>query len=295
MISILIPIYNYRVVELVEELAHQCKSLGSPYEIVCYDDCSQISYKKQNRKIHGILGVSYVELSENLGRSKIRNWLAKNARYDHLLFLDSDSKVDRENFVQTYLDFMGEAEVIYGGRKYEDQKPSEHSKILHWTYGKKREALPLKLRVKNPFRSFQTNNFLIKRTLILENPFDEEIKTYGYEDLLIAEDLKNKRIPILHIENPLIHEGLEESKDFLRKSKDAAENLALLYHDGQLQDTRMASFHNKIKTLGFNNLLIQLIRRKKDGIINNLLSPTPHLFYFDLYRYDIFYTKLNEL
>jgi glycosyltransferase involved in cell wall biosynthesis len=295
MISILIPIYNYNVIELVEGLAEQCKSISCPYEIVCYDDCSQSAYKEQNRALDSIFGVSYVELSENLGRSKIRNWLAKNARYDHLLFLDCDSKVSNDQFIATYLEYISRANVVYGGRKYEVQKPSDPNKILHWTFGRKREALPLKTREKIPFRSFQTNNFLISRQLMLENPFDEKIQTYGYEDLLMAEALKNKGIPILHIENPLIHKGLEDKNDFLQKSKDAAENLAILYHERKLQDTKMIAFHNKIKLFGFNSLLNTLIRRRKDGIMDNLLSPKPNLFFFDLFRYEIFSSKLSEL
>jgi glycosyltransferase involved in cell wall biosynthesis len=279
----------------VETLANQCKQLDYPYEIICYDDCSSEEHKVHNRELDGIFGVSYVELSENLGRSKIRNWLAKNARYESLLFIDCDSEVDRDDFVASYVNLIGEAQVIYGGRKYDAEKPSDTSKTLHWKYGGKREAMPLKDRLKIPYRSFQTNNFLIDRSLILAHPFDEKIKTYGYEDLLIAETFKNKGIPIFHIENPLIHKGLEAADDFLKKSKDAAENLAILYHQQKLTDTKMISFHKKLKMLGFNSLLNTLIRRKKDGIIDNLLSNNPNLFYFDLYRYELFSSKLNEL
>ena len=111
----------------------------------------------------------------------------------------------------------------------------------------------------------------------------------------MAQSLKDEGIPIIHIENPLIHKGVEISEDFLAKSKDAAENLAILYHKGLLNDTKMVSFHEKIKKIGFNSLLSNLIRRKKDGILRNLNSKKPNLFFFDLYRYDIFNSKLNEL
>lgn len=295
MISILIPIYNYNVLKLVKSLNEQCMSCGEAYEIVCYDDCSKEKYRKVNRELDSEFGVSYIELSENLGRAKIRNWLAKNARYDALLFIDCDSKIDNKNFIANYLTHINESKVTYGGRKYQSHAPKTQRKFLHWTYGKKREALPLKSREKNPYRSFQTNNFLIDRDLMMAHPFDENIKTYGYEDLLMAQSLKNEGIPIKHIENPLIHKGVEENEPFLAKSKDAAENLAVLYHNRSLVDTKMIDFHEKVKKIGFNSLLHKIIRRKKDGILKNLNSKKPNLFYFDLYRYEVFYNKLSEL
>ena len=40
MLSILVPIYNENVVELVSILQHQCEELELEYEIICIDDCS---------------------------------------------------------------------------------------------------------------------------------------------------------------------------------------------------------------------------------------------------------------
>jgi len=295
MISILIPIYNYDVTKLVGTLNEQCKASDQTYEIVCYDDCSKEKFRKLNRALDNEFNVSYIELSENLGRAKIRNWLAKNARFDSLLFIDCDSKIDNKNFITNYLRELEKSKVLYGGRHYQSNAPKTQQKFLHWTYGRKREALPLEKRIKIPYRSFQTNNFVINRELMLAHPFDENIKTYGYEDLLMAQSLKDEGIPITHIENPLIHKGVEKNEDFLTKSAKAAENLAILYNNRSLLDTKMISFHEKIKKIGFNSLLHKLIRRKKDGILKNLNSKNPNLFYFDLYRYDIFYSKLNEL
>jgi len=92
MLSILIPIYNEDITKLVKDLAYQCNRQKIDFEIICFDDASKQRYKDKNEVLRSVFRVNYVELSENLGRAKIRNWLAKSARFEHLMFLDGDSK-----------------------------------------------------------------------------------------------------------------------------------------------------------------------------------------------------------
>ncbi len=295
MISILIPIYNYDITSLVFELKKQCEDLKIVFEIVCYDDGSELEYKDLNRIISQEFGISYIELSENKGRSKIRNLLARNARYDSLIFLDCDSEVITKDYIKKYVEKISKTKIVFGGRLYYAYPPDNIEHNLHWNFGKKRESISLTKRKNHPYRSFQTNNFMAPRNILLKFPFDEKILNYGYEDLVFAEALKNERIPIDHIENPLIHKGLESNKDFLQKTKLATENLAILYHQGQLNDTRMIQFHEKIKKIGFNSFLHKIVERKKDYILKNLNSKNPNLYLFDFYRYYLFSLKLNDL
>ena len=88
MLSILIPTYNYVCVKLVTDLQQQAERLECPYEILVADDASEDAFKRENRKINGIPGCKYIELQENVGRSRIRNILGRLARYDFFLFLD---------------------------------------------------------------------------------------------------------------------------------------------------------------------------------------------------------------
>lgn len=295
MISVLIPIYNQSIINLALTLNSQCKGANINYEILCFDDCSEEAFKLENRKLDHEFGISYLELSENLGRSKIRNLLAKQSRYEYLLFLDGDSEIDNSNFIQNYLQHIANTTVIYGGRMYQAMPPSDGTKYLHWLYGSKREALSLIKRKQNPYRAFQTNNFLIKKEIVLLYPFEERLNSYGYEDLVFAEKLKDDGIPISHIENPIIHAGLETHNDFLIKSKEAAENLAILYHEGNISDTRMIQFYQRLKKIGFNSLVHKLIQRKTDYFLQNLKSTKPNLLFFDLYRFYHFNHKLIEL
>ena len=88
MISILIPIYNVDVTELVNELNQQANSLSSEIEIICIDDCSSNNeVKSNNQNLKNLEIVSYTELSKNIGRGAIRMKLAESAKYKTLLFL----------------------------------------------------------------------------------------------------------------------------------------------------------------------------------------------------------------
>ena len=125
MISILIPVYNDKVVELVETLQSQCTALELPFEIICLDDGSQERYRKDNSRLNDLDGVRYVELAENIGRSRIRNRLADMAKYSYLLFMDGDSKVIKMDFLTNYLPVMKPQCVLYGGRVYSEKPPKE--------------------------------------------------------------------------------------------------------------------------------------------------------------------------
>ena len=48
MLSILIPIYNFAVKELVNELSSQAQDLNIPFEILCVDDTSKAIYIELN-------------------------------------------------------------------------------------------------------------------------------------------------------------------------------------------------------------------------------------------------------
>ena len=295
MLSILIPIYNQEVVKLVDSLQKQCVRSKINYEILCYDDGSKESVKKANTPIASYFGVNYTELSQNLGRAKIRNWLAKTASFDNLLFLDCDSKLVGRKFISTYVDHLGEADVISGGRIYSKKAPRAKSKKLHWIYGKYRESKPPKFRNKHPYLFFHSNNFVIKRDIMLKFPFDENIKGYGYEDLLLAESMKKEGIEIKHIDNPVQHLGLEKAKVFLDKTENAIKNLIQLKLSGNGITTRLEKLATKLENWGVQNIFMRFYRRKESSIKANLLSDKPRIRYLDAFKLYCYYRIKNSL
>ncbi len=235
-----------------------------------------------------MIHVNYTEMSENLGRSKIRNWLGRAAYFEYLLFLDGDSVVKSRSFIKTYIEHAKPDLVLYGGRTYSKKMPASKKKRLHWKYGTTREALPAKKRNKDAYLNFQSNNFLIPQQIFKTNGFDEDITGYGYEDLQYACNLQQMHIPILHIENPVIHEGLENNAAFLSKTENAIYNLATLYKKGSHPPTRLIKTYEKLERIGITKIVYNFISGREKRIKDNLLSENPSVSMFNIWKLMLF-------
>lgn len=229
MISICIPIYNCNIYNLTVSLAEQCHSLQIPFEIILIDDASGPECIKTNAILADISNVKYIMLEQNIGRAAIRNRFLNHAQYDYLLFMDCDSKLPDNKFVYRY---VKEAEkgrqVVCGGRLYPD-KPANKEFLLRWKYGIARECVPAVERMKKPFDSFLSNNFLIRKDLFEKGRFDERIRNYGHEDTLFGYYLRKNGAVVTHIDNPLIHKYSENTGNFFQKTREAVQNLYFIH------------------------------------------------------------------
>ena len=285
MLSILIPVYNFDVRELVYELVKQSENEKNIFEIILIDDKSNNDYKLINRELSENKNVIYIELEKNIGRSKIRNLLAEKAKFNYLIFMDCDSEVVDEKYIKNYIPFCENEILVYGGRVYKNNAPSDNKLYLRWLYGIKREVVASNTRALNPNKSFMTNNFLISKKLFNKIKFDEKITTYGHEDTIFGYELKKRNIKIIHIDNPLIHIGLEDNEHFLRKTKQGIENLKYLSkkfenEDNFFDDIKILKYYKIIKKLRLS-FIINIFKTK---IIKNLKSNNPNLQLFDLYK-----------
>lgn len=294
MLSILIPVYNFDIRSLVQRLCHLGQSLSVEWEIRCYDDGSEEDWKEKNREILGLDGVCYQELPQNLGRSRIRNLLAEEAKGDYLLFLDCDSEVPDNAFLHRYAELLRPNTLLYGGRIYQAAPPADPALYFHWLYGSKREAIPAAERRAQPYRSFMTNNFLIPTAIFLQIRFDERLLQYGHEDTLFGMELENRRVPILHLDNPLIHAGLEPVGVFLSKTRQGIQNLAFLYRSGYHIDTRLLRFYERAKSLGLTAVLGWVLRAFRPVLLSQLHSSSPSLRVFDLYKLSLLLDELQR-
>jgi glycosyltransferase involved in cell wall biosynthesis len=293
MLSILIPIYNIDCRDLVGRLQGQCVKLDIDFEIICIDDASELRFKTLNCQLKTLEFISYTELNENIGRAKIRNMLAENARFDILLFLDADSAITRVDFIEKYISLAGNKTVIYGGTEYAAIKPVSKDMVLHWKYAKKHEALSHDKRLKTPFLSFMSNNFVITKQIFEKLRFDADHKGYGYEDTLFAFQLKKIGVNISHIDNPVLHLGLIKADVFLSRTIEAMRNLAELYRAGKIPATRIISFHHRLNRLGIAGLTTRLIGSILPLVSKNLKSGNPYVPFFQIYKYYYFYKYAN--
>jgi glycosyltransferase involved in cell wall biosynthesis len=289
MLSVLIPVYNYDVRELVEEIHKQATQKRVNFEILVVDDASEQEYREINRQLFTLPNVSYSEEDVNLGRSKIRNKLANRAKYNNLLFMDCDSGIVKPDYISTYISHIGHSPVIYGGRLYDKTGNIHKHYRLHWLYGIKREQSPAHHRRVEPNRSFQTNNFLIDKDLLCSIGFNVKITGYGHEDTLFGYELKKRNISIEHIDNPVVHLGLEPGEEFLRKTREGIKNLKRIMRiNGNekrlIRDITILAYYKKIEKLGLNRPFEYFYKRYEHLLRRNLLSNKPNLFVFDLYK-----------
>ena len=294
MLSVCIPIYNFDVRAFVQDLHKQLSACNIAYEILCYDDCSATQWKQLNRPIRQLKNVQYIELEKNQGRAKIRNTMAKAAKYSYLLFLDCDGKVTHPNFIQNYISAIAKNTVVCGGRSYSTTPPKDNTFFLHWKYGQHREVKAADSRNKNPYHGFQTNNFLIPKNTLLNIQFDENLTQYGHEDTLFGMELQRHATPILHIDNAVQHIGLEGAHIWLRKQELALKNLHLLKQNGHKIQTRLTRLEVTLRKYNLHKIASLILRPVIPYMRKNLLGKHPRLWCFDLYKLEKWFERIEQ-
>ncbi|WP_306352830.1 glycosyltransferase family 2 protein [Flavobacterium sp. '19STA2R22 D10 B1'] len=298
MLSILIPIYNYNASKLITVLHQYALDSKVSFEIIVIDDASTNSeISAQNASISDLLFCQYIILEKNIGRSKIRNLLASKASYDWLLFMDCDTFPQDTKYIENYLNAIhsNQSDVYFGGIVYQDERPTDDH-LFRWVYGKKREAIPLQIRITKPHHYALTSNILIKKKIMLEHSFHGEITNYGFEDLVFVMELKKNGIPITHIENSSYHLNIEPSSVFLEKTHHSLNNLNFITEKGiiNFEDTSLTQFYNKISKFKLQYLIIPFFKISQPLLKKNLLSKNPSLFIFDLYKLGYFCSIKNR-
>ncbi|MES2574154.1 MAG: glycosyltransferase [Bacteroidota bacterium] len=295
MLSIVIPTYNYDVYPLVLELNKQCLESKITFEIIIIDD-SSTAFVLENKKINTLQHSRYELLENNIGRSKIRNLLAKKATYNWLLFLDADVFPKNKNFISTYISHINnEEKIVNGGLLYQESKPKK-IKLLRWIYGKNREALDYKTRAKNPYLSSLTLNFLIHKSIFEKVSFNETIPNLRHEDTLFSYNLMQKKIKIEHIENPIYHYGIDDFEIAIRKENESLYALKYLIDNKLLPPdyVRISKLLSKIKKLNLLSVFSFFHKISRLAFLKNLASNNPSLFIFDLYRLSYLCQLENE-
>jgi hypothetical protein len=199
------------------------------------------------------------------------------------------ASVPDPDYIKRYQPYCGKDVVVCGGRIYKPVPPDEPEMMLRWLYGIKREQLTADVRNRDPYHSFMTNNFLIPRAVLSRIQFDESLVQYGHEDTLFGFELKKNGVPLIHIQNPLIHTGLEITREFLRKTSEGIENLVILIVQGKIdregfEDIKILRAYNKLNRFRLINLYLAVYFQFERMIMKNLMSINPNLFDFDLYK-----------
>lgn len=225
-LSVLIPVYNGDCRRQVETLSRQAEAIdGLRYEIIVADDGStDRSCVERCREVGRLPRCRFIDRGTNSGRAAIRNFLAREARFEWLLFMDAEIDVVAVDFLKKYLTDDSPEPVIYGGcvaeggergnlrYAYEHQCQPEHT---------------AQERRKRPFMHFRTCNFMVRRDVVAAHPFDERFRHYGYEDVLWGKSLRMAAVRIGHIDNPVAYKTFEDNASFVGKTEEALRTLHL--------------------------------------------------------------------
>jgi glycosyltransferase involved in cell wall biosynthesis len=283
MLSILIPAYNYNIIPLVQVLHKQCLSTDVVFEIIVADDSPGSSFSTDNKTITTLPHCRFIANMVNLGRTLTRKNLAEAATYNTLLFLDADVLPADNDFIKRYLSFIDkENTIVMGGYAY---RAEAGQPVLRFKYGRHREEKPAYIRSKNPYASIFSGNFLTTKPVFRQNNYPENHNRYGLDNYFSYNLFINK-VNIVHIDNPIIHLGLEEDEIFFAKCLESVRvrKELLAGKPGAENINPLLRYHHKLKKYALTGLVAFCFRMVKPLLKKRILSKDPDLFCLDLYR-----------
>ena len=281
MISILIPTYNFNCRPLVEELRRQATAGKYPFEIIVADDGSTFPYRKINAGIGEIDHCRYVQLQENIGPARIRNLLVSLARYRFCLLMDADTFPAGDSFIEKYAKSAQAGSVVCGGFIY---KRGINTGVcpLRLKYGIEVEEKDFNARNNDPYGRFISMCFLADKEIFQKVSFNEKMH-FGYEDACFGMELKEKHVPIIHIDNPVFHLSTENAEAYLCKIEQSIRNI-VPHMERMRPCIRLLAWQGKIEKYRLTGLVGLVFRLSRPFLHHNLTGRHPSLHCFAFYK-----------
>ena len=283
-LSILIPAYNSDCAALVADLSRLAEKVdGLAYEILVAEDGSDDPQTvAANSAIISLPHCRHLRREVNVGRAAIRNALAREARYGHLLFIDSHMSVVSDDYLRRYLACTDD-DLVCGGYTI-TTPPAEGTRNLRYAYERScLTAQDATERSRTPHAQFHTSNFMVRRDIMLAHPLDERFTRYGYEDVLFGKSLASAGIAIRHIDNPLGFDRFESNSRFMQKTDESIETLTR-FADELRGYSRLLDFSDTIRRRHLHPLCSLAYRLTGKAIRRQLTGNHPSLLLFKVYK-----------
>lgn len=290
-LDIVIPEYNFVCTELLASLHAQCTAAPQlrAFTITVVDDAStSAATTARNREINRLPHCRFLENGVNSGRSATINKGIQSSGNELVLIIDCDAEVASPRFISDYLDFFlqngAAAAVVCGGILTSPRylRADNHLRYRYETAASK--IRNLRFQRSHPYDFFSTFNVMMRRSVLREVSFNEQLTRYGYEDTLFGLELEKKGIPVSYIDNRLIHTGIDSSQSFLEKTETALHNLhdfRYLFGSRGTAVSRTADALRRYHLAGAVRLWHRLFGACER---QNLLGSRPSLFLFKLYK-----------
>jgi glycosyltransferase involved in cell wall biosynthesis len=166
---------------------------------------------------------------KNMGRAHARNRLMALAETDWILFLDADMRPDDGRFIGRYLEAIKKTvgpALIAGGFSLTHVRPTAET-ALHAAQSSASEIVKADRRAREPGRYVFTSNILVHKQVMAAVGFDDGFTGWGWEDVDWGLNVA-ARFPVIHIDNPATHLGLDRTDAILNKFGGSGHNFARL-------------------------------------------------------------------
>lgn len=291
MLSIIIPTYNYNCAHLVCELQKQCEEVQAmfeafDYEIIVGDDNStDAGSVAKNAVIEALPNCKFLLYNNNAGRTGHRNRLLHECHGEWVVIIDADAEVVTADFILNYwtaAQNLRNADIIVGGLETPATAPPG-CELRHRYELEAEKRRTLEYRRAHPADNFTAFNVMVNRRVLETMSFNPQCTEYGYEDALFGIEAEQRGYAILHIDNPLLHTGINPSEEFLRNSEAALRTLHKLGKP-MTERARVAIMAAKLQRAGMAKAVKWLFRIAAPALRHQLLSAKPSLKAFAFYK-----------
>jgi glycosyltransferase involved in cell wall biosynthesis len=246
-LSVVTPFHRHDPSPLLERLAHA----PADVEFVLLDDGSGSA-----ELLAHVLAAAerlgaparVIVWSENRGRSAARNRLIGAARGEYVLFLDADMLPDARDFLRIWLGVIQTQRpfVAFGGLSLAHTAFTPETALHHSLFANS-DCRPAHRRARAAAQFTASANLLVHRDVLAAHPFDDSFVGWGFEDVEWALRVV-AHTPILHVDNPATHAGLDSVETLMRKSAEAGPNFARLARKHPREVSRFAA-HRMVAAL----------------------------------------------
>lgn len=251
-IDVCVPVHRYDATVLVRSIAG-CEG-AEAVGLRVYDDGSNdpelATRLAEALKEHP--GPSTLAIARvNRGRSCARNALIGLAESPWLLFLDADMKAVDRDFLRRYRETIaGSGPALVVGGFQVEERPIDPTRALHHAQSVASECLPASARRENPGAYVYTSNLLVHRDVLSAEPFDEGFVGWGCEDVEWGIRV-GRRFPLIHIDNPALHLGLDTDEALIRKYRQSGPNFrrVLDLHPAEMSKLRLTRAARALRVL----------------------------------------------
>lgn len=261
-VSAVITAYN-RPDFLEKSLASVLAQTYPLSQIIIVDDCSPTSLIHLLEKIKDPR-IEYVRLEENSGANVARNIGIQKSTSEWVAFLDDDDawypeKIDKQMHIV-------KSRFIACVTSYSDMYSKQNAATFN-------ESIVSQQRLKNGNPYCGTSGLIVKRSILIENPFDEDLPSGQDWDMYVR---LSHISDIAYIPEPLLYfrRGSHESittksaamswRDKRKRAASATKHKEWLGHDAYCE--RVVRTYLSFPGLNFNTLMMLIISVKEVGV-----------------------------